>query len=184
MDISYAAHTASCTFLLDSKGICRRVVVASAKGDGRSHSAARCVGAQYVASLDPKTPGGLVDMPRVGAPMLFARVDDGGRVSLARTGALLRFESHAKGSDPFVASQSVETSAPHLDTFNLRDSVEEFQKSDGFRFEDEDDFETTQDLVTAEYQAVRPKLRAPLPLPKPSRPPPSSAAARLVRPKR
>jgi hypothetical protein len=114
IDISYAAHTASCTFLLDADGICRRIVMAP-KGKRResSRTASRCVGAQYVASLDGVAAGGLVEMPRVGAAMLFARVGENGRVSLVRTGALIRFETKAT-EDPFVESCSVETSAPEV----------------------------------------------------------------------
>lgn len=115
IDISYAAHTTSCTFLLDDEGICRRIVMAP-KGKRResSRTAAKCVGAQYVASLDGSAAGGLVEMPRVGAAMLFARVDERGRVSLVRTGVLTSFESRA-GEDPFLEAPSVETSAPVLD---------------------------------------------------------------------
>jgi hypothetical protein len=116
IDITYAAHTASCTFLLDSEGICRRIVMAP-KGKRRegSRTASRCVGAQYVASLDAGAAGGLVEMPRVGAAMLFARVDERGRVSLVRTGIVMSFESKA-AEDPFVETDSaaVETSAPDL----------------------------------------------------------------------
>ena len=120
IDITYAAHTASCTFLLDSEGICRRIVMAP-KGKRRegSRTAAKCVGAQYVASLDGSAAGGLVEMPRVGASMLFARVDERGRVSLVRTGVVTSFESMA-AEDPFVEpaksidSGTVETSAPDL----------------------------------------------------------------------
>lgn len=119
IDISYAAHTTSCTFLLDDEGICRRVVMApKAKRRESSRTAARCVGAQYVASLDGGAAGGLVEMPRVGAAMLFARVDERGRVSLVRTGILTSFESRA-GEDPFATSASVETSAPVLEALAL-----------------------------------------------------------------
>lgn len=113
-EITYAAHTASCTFLLDEEGICRRIVMAP-KGKRResSRTAARCVGAQYVASLDAGAAGGLVEMPRVGAAMLFARVDERGRVSLVRTGVVTSFEAK-QAPDPFVDSASVETSAPLL----------------------------------------------------------------------
>jgi hypothetical protein len=72
----------------------------------------------------------LAEMPRVGAAMLFARVDERGRVSLVRTGVVTRFEGHHE--DPFAGektkkkravtgppravapSESVETSAPIL----------------------------------------------------------------------
>jgi len=115
-DITYAAHTATCTFLLDSEGICRRIVVApNSKREARS--AARCVGAQYVASLDPNVSGMLAEMPRIGAAMLFACIDERKRVTLVRTGLVTRFERHAE--DPFVEterapSMSVQTSAPEI----------------------------------------------------------------------
>lgn len=114
-EIVYAAHTANCTFLLDADGICRKIVVVpSNKGRDGSRNAARCVGAQYVASLDAGTPGCLVEMPRVGASMLFARVDERGRVALVRTGVVTFFEqSRPDKHDPFD-SVSVKTSAPEL----------------------------------------------------------------------
>lgn len=96
------------------------------KRDG-ARSAARCLGAQYVASLDPSISGMLADMPRVGAAMLFARVDERGRVSLVRTGVVTEFGRHRDDDDnPFVeqetvTSRSVETSAPVLPP-SFRDS--------------------------------------------------------------
>jgi hypothetical protein len=74
--------------------------------------------AQYVASLDPTIAGMLAEMPRVGAAMLFARIDERGRVSLVRTGVLTHFEGYRR-EDPFAEtygtfSTSVETSAPPL----------------------------------------------------------------------
>lgn len=119
-DIAYAAHTASCTFLLDAAGICRRVVMASAKRPNEGKPLGRCVGAQYVASLDGRIAGGLVELPRVGASMLFARVDEQtGRVSLVRTGVVTKFESRAARRskpthDPFAQTDGVRTSAPEL----------------------------------------------------------------------
>src|SRR4026207_828922 len=93
--ITYAAHTATCTFLLDSEGICRRIVAApnakravSQKTRDATRAASRCLGAQYVASLDPSVWGMLAEMPRVGSAMLFARIDERGRVSLVRTGVV------------------------------------------------------------------------------------------------
>ncbi len=123
-EISYAAHTATCTFLLDAEGICRRIVVSSGKKPDlpsksrASRLAARCVGTQYVASLDPTISGMLTEKPRVGSAMLFARVDERGRVSLVRTGIVTQFECH-RTEDPFqgtakTPSASVETSAPAI----------------------------------------------------------------------
>src|SRR5688572_6122058 len=81
------------------------------KRQSGSRNAARCVGAQYVASLDPGVPGCLVEMPRVGVAMLFARVDDRGRIALVRTGVVTRFEAK-RTHDPFEDSGQVATSAP------------------------------------------------------------------------
>lgn len=116
INIAYAAHTTSYTFLLDAEGICRRVIGAP-NGKRTAPSAARCVGAQYVASLDPNVSGMLAKRPRVGSAMLFACVDDRGRVSLVRTGLVTRFERRTE--DPFAEvekapSMSVQTSAPML----------------------------------------------------------------------
>lgn len=118
-DIAYACHTASCTFLLDEAGICRRVVMSSTKRPNEQRSLARCMGAQYVASLDARTPGGLVELPRVGASMLFARTDERGRISLVRTGIVTKFESRVppkskKTHDPFEQTDGVRTSAPDV----------------------------------------------------------------------
>jgi len=188
IDITYAAHTASCTFLLDSEGICRRIVLqrsnASAKSQrSASRTAARCVGAQYVASLDGSAAGGLVEMPRVGAAMLFARVDERGRVTLVRTAVVTSFESHATPEtfDPFADSGTVETSAPELETPRVASPVPSLRARDVDPDYDDDPSEKTQriqalrpediaaalgqeegnDLATAEYRSVAPTLRNP-----------------------
>ena len=178
IDITYAAHTASCTFLLDSEGICRRIVVAPKGKRSASRTASRCVGAQYVASLDGSAAGGLVEMPRVGAAMLFARVDERGRVSLVRTAVVISFESNA-GEDPFVDSGTVETSAPELETPRVQrpvpsraarpidhdydDSSEKTQRIQALRPEDiaaalgeqeNAEADLGSDLATAEYRTV------------------------------
>ncbi|MFO0743029.1 MAG: hypothetical protein U0270_44560 [Labilithrix sp.] len=119
--IQYAAHTATCTFLLDSEGMCRKIVMApnasaSPRARETARAAARCIGAQYVASLDGSAPGLLTDTPKVGTAMLFARTDDNGRISLVRTGHVTRFERHVE-EDPFVEHERpsvVATSAPPL----------------------------------------------------------------------
>lgn len=117
-EISYAAHTQGCTFLLDAEGICRQVVVSpNNQRREQARAASRCVGAQFVAALDPSAAGLLAEKPRVGGSMLFARVDERGRVSLVRTGHLTGFERY-RADDPFesdpLPSMSVETSAPPL----------------------------------------------------------------------
>lgn len=109
MEIAYAAHTESCTFMLDADGICRWVAASNPSMAHRvknweksQQAASKCVGAQYVASLDVTSRGGLVEMPRVGVPMLFARVDHTtGRVTLVRTGPVVRFEVRGQPRDDY-----------------------------------------------------------------------------------
>lgn len=105
MSIAYAATTDACTFLLDEDGVCRRVLLSPDRradrtlgGRTRAQAARRCIGAQYVASIDVRVDGGLVPMPRVGTPMLFAYTGDDGRLAVVRTGALVRFETVARRS--------------------------------------------------------------------------------------
>jgi hypothetical protein len=95
MTITHAAHTESVTFLLDESGICFAVVappLATSEAFAKAReSAERCVGAQYVASVDVTEVGGLIAMPREGTPLVFATVDGDGRVALVRTGPLSKF---------------------------------------------------------------------------------------------
>jgi hypothetical protein len=100
VDYAYAAHTERCTYLLDAEGVCRRVIVANPRMGERtmggrltSEAARMCVGAQYVASIDPRADGCLVPLPRPGAQMLFAYAGPDGRLALVRTAALTRFDS-------------------------------------------------------------------------------------------
>lgn len=83
MDVAYAAHTESGTFMLDERGVCRWAVTETDQ---------RIVGAQFVATLDLSSEQGLAALPKVGAPMLFAAVDASGHITLLRTGPLLRWE--------------------------------------------------------------------------------------------
>jgi len=92
MEIVYAAHTQSGVFMLDADGVCRWAVGHSGRSSAE-RVPERIVGAQYLASLDVTAEGALVDLPRVGCPMLFAATDPvTGRVRLVRTPPLLRFE--------------------------------------------------------------------------------------------
>lgn len=208
-DIAYAAHTASCTFLLDDEGICRRIVmVPKGKRRDSSRTAARCVGAQYVASLDSGAAGGLVEMPRVGASMLFARVDERGRVSLVRTGVVTGFEAK-QAHDPFVDSASVETSAPELKSAappmpppapsepavdpDYFDASDRTQRIPALRAEDiaralapmsSDEQEDEHEMATAQYRALDLAdipVRPTMPSQAPVAPPPAPSTLRQSR---
>jgi hypothetical protein len=102
--IAYAAHTDTCTFYLDEDGTCRRVVRHRGEVAREADPAQRCVGAQYVASLDPTARGMLAAMPRLGVPLIFAYVGENGRIALVRTGAISKFEpaTDAEASDSGV----------------------------------------------------------------------------------
>jgi hypothetical protein len=99
--------TETCTLLLDANGYCRSVLAASSSLPGRGGravagveripaAAERCIGAQFVASLDFREPGGLLHMPEPGTPLLFARLEDDGRITLVRTAKLVSFETYTQ----------------------------------------------------------------------------------------
>ena len=94
MELAYVAHAARCALLLDADGICRWFLLKSEE-PGVAAMAERCVGAQFVATLDPDVEGLLGHEPAVGKNVLFARVDDG-RVTLVRFGPLVEFETLAR----------------------------------------------------------------------------------------
>ncbi len=184
-EISYAAHTGSCIFLLDAEGICLRIVMKPTdKRRRESRVALNCVGAQYVASLDGSAAGGIVELPRVGTSMLFARVDERGRVSLVRTGKVTAFESEVAEEAPFEQSGSVETSAPQLATHETTDlaGVTASNGEEIAWLEESDYFESSErterlepnrksnhechELATAEYDAIDTLLLDAAPPPK------------------
>lgn len=109
--ITYVAHTSAYSLMLDAEGICRRVVLTKrkAKPSGVDASKAeKCLGAQYVASLDPERPAELVALPRAGAPLLLAKVGKDGRVTLVKTGAVARFDTLDDADDVESSLPSVE----------------------------------------------------------------------------
>lgn len=91
MQLAYVAHSERCALLLDEDGICRWFVPKVDDGSVVA-GAKRCIGAQFVATLDPEATGLLGHDPSVGKSILLARVDDG-RVSLVRFGPLVQFDT-------------------------------------------------------------------------------------------
>ena len=80
-------HTESCIYALDEEGTCRYVIgVDGSEVQGFD----RCRGAQYVASLDPRTEQLLVADPRPGAHALFVARSTGWRAALLKTPAITR----------------------------------------------------------------------------------------------
>jgi hypothetical protein len=136
--IAYAAHTDTCTFYLDEDGICRRVVRHRGQVAREADPAQRCVGAQYVASLDPTARGMLAAMPRLGVPLIFAYVGENGRIALVRTGAIAKFEpaTEADASDSGVRALPDAVEEPSDDetetqTLPLSHHHEEVSRGDG-----------------------------------------------------
>lgn len=108
MDVTYVAQTESCVFLLDDQGICRASFPHADAQEKDRKIAARCEGAQYVASLDVALPGILATDPKAGLPLVFARVGPQGRVFLIRTGALVAFREFDEELDgPLLALEEI-----------------------------------------------------------------------------
>ncbi len=135
MDIAYVARTRSSTLLLDADGVCIRV-----EGRGtpaETEGAKRCIGAQFVATLDSTAHYGLGSSPKVGAPMIFAATGGDGRIFLVRTGPLTSFQEVWSGvysrETPKAALAPAKDSRP-----SQTDPVEIFIEVD----EDEDEGET------------------------------------------
>jgi hypothetical protein len=123
MQIAYTAITETCTLLLDAGGICRSVITASARavGNGPSGrtaripaSAEKCIGAQYVATIDVREPGGMVPLPKEGAQMLFARTESNGRITLVRSAPVVRFEAAPPDTESGVRSRPDDSSGTTL----------------------------------------------------------------------
>jgi hypothetical protein len=114
MEIVYAAHTRSGVFMLDADGVCRWAV--AQPGRTAEKVPERIVGAQYLATLDVNAEGALVDLPRIGCPMLFAATDEKGRVRLVRTPPLLRFEDRRNGPTrkPLASKFDADDATPAL----------------------------------------------------------------------
>jgi len=91
MDLAYEAFTESCTFGLNEAGICVRVTAQPGASANMLAIAGRCLGAQYVASLDATVEGLLTQLPKPGTRLLFARAEDDGRIVLVRSGPIEHF---------------------------------------------------------------------------------------------
>lgn len=93
MDLAYAAFTEACVFGLDDAGICREILPKAGGSREMITLAMRCIGAQYVASLDASMEGMLSQLPKKGTRLLFARTEPSGRIVLVRSGPVQRFET-------------------------------------------------------------------------------------------
>jgi hypothetical protein len=111
MHVAYVARTQSSTLFLDADGVCLRVE--SHGIPATTDGAQRCIGAQYVASMDLTAAGGLAPLPKVGAPLLFGAVGSNGKIYIVRTGPLVAFEEvwsgvHARNELPLPPKVIVE----------------------------------------------------------------------------
>lgn len=93
-DVVYAVHTSACTYLLDDSGVCQWVL--SRHGTPADD---RCVGAQFVACLDPAQPGALVGELQAGGAALFVRAEEG-RFVLLRTKPIELVEMKGESGHP------------------------------------------------------------------------------------
>lgn len=118
-DLAYAVHTATCTYLLDDDGVCRWIV--SAQGLAPSH-VKQAVGAQFVACLDLKEPGGLAGDLRVGGMALLARYD-GDRMVLLRTAPIIHVDDRRAPPDE---DATVRDSRPRAQTLSPQPRLKEY----------------------------------------------------------
>lgn len=114
MDLAYAAFTEACVFGLDEAGICREILPKAGASRAMLTLAMRCVGAQYVASLDGSVEGFLTQVPTKGTRLLFARTEEGGRIVLVRSGPIQRFET-LFGDDLSASSELATVRYPNVD---------------------------------------------------------------------
>lgn len=179
MDVAFVAQTESCTYLLDPGGICRWVVLAPSASEEVQRLAQRCIGAQYVAALDPSDAAVLVHDPKPGRALVFARVAADGRVSLLRSGTLLVFSEIEEANEGAEAKEvddlTLEREAPATVSAppEYAAAVAEEQ-----RHEDADGDEPEETVPFSRERPSAPKtLRAAVP-------PPANASRRGVLPRR
>jgi hypothetical protein len=116
MEIAYVFHAKACALLVDDGGICRWVVLKAEDDAPAAERARRCIGAQFVATLDPAREGMLGPDPEIGKSMLFARVDEG-RIALVRFGPLVsveRVDAHAGPAPSPPREEPVPATVPSL----------------------------------------------------------------------
>lgn len=143
MEIVHIAHSARCALLLDDGGVCRWFVLKVDDDEAVLAAAKRCVGAQFVATLDPDAPGLLGHEPKVGANLLLARVDDG-RVSLVRFGPLSAFETLDEPAEPEKTAAEPETTRRSLPADLPADESDVTLQRHAPQDEDESDEDDTQ----------------------------------------
>jgi hypothetical protein len=139
MTIAYVAYTEGNVLMLDGDGVCIRVEPLRSRMSlgalaGRrpepSDGALRCIGAQYVASIDPSAPGGLAHLPSAGTSMLFAATGADGRIYCVRAGPLTHFESCTPSS-----AEAAEN-APDAEDSGVHHSPNDTQKQENLAWED------------------------------------------------
>ncbi len=176
-DILYAVHTKTCTYLLDEDGVCRWIVSPTGMVPPEVR---RCLGAQFVASLDLRLPGGLAGELRIGAFGLFVarRDDDATKLVLLRTAAIQNVEFRDP-ADPFsfgTKAPGSTAAAPQIfvdgadsevtgDLVSDEDNTSEIDPDDLVMYTGEDATVT----LTLPLFRVDNKLRVPLPPPRPPR---------------
>jgi hypothetical protein len=116
MELAYEAFTEACTFGLNEAGICVRVTAQPGASANTLAIAGRCLGAQYVASLDATAEGLLTQLPSPGTRLLFARAEEDGRIVLVRSGPI----------EHFVKREEIERDTEEREAATLSRGPEEF----------------------------------------------------------
>ncbi len=165
MELPFIAFTDAATFFLDEAGVCRRVEPADGKkfvSEKAASNARRCVGAQYVASLEGE---GLVSLPAPGAPLLFTAHDAiADKFYLVRTDALVRF--HARKGAPALRGAASPPPLPRVDEApeSVRARREFFELDEATcLYVSDDELEAVTGITRVPTSSGTPTMRKPLP---------------------
>jgi hypothetical protein len=154
LDIAYAVHTATCTYLLDAEGVCR--ATEAPPGARPPPGVERCVGAQFVASL---ADGNLVGELCVGGALLFAR-QEGGRFVLLRTLPIELVRTLGADDAPsFAETPVLPATDGRLPAFSLNDDAAVLHPPEAFAPEEELDFEDLMSISVTEVTLMLPLYR-------------------------
>lgn len=100
----YAVHTDVCTYLLDENGIVTWVL----SPNPQTSKLMVCMGAQFVACVDPRVEGAIVGELKEGARALFVAISkDTGRAQLLRTGPIRRVQ-YREGGESIDLAQGLD----------------------------------------------------------------------------
>lgn len=130
-DFAYAVHTDVCTYLLDDTGICLWVL---SPAQSTASAVKSCVGAHFMACIDPSVPGALVGELVEGAAALFVAVNkETLRPSLLRTGVIRRVQERHPSQVQALLEPTIEDIDVHFEDELLQRKTIEASTKDALK---------------------------------------------------